>query len=288
MNTLEFKKWRQFFHHQGVIARPLIMGILNITPDSFSDGNCYLKVDNALRRVEQMIAEGVDIIDVGGESSRPGALPVSVTEELDRLMPVIERIRSQFDICLSVDTTKATVMRAAIQAGVELINDVSALAEPEALACAIEFNKPVCLMHMQNTPLNMQNNPCYNNIIAEINTFFSIQIARCLQQGLTIENIIIDPGFGFGKTLAHNLSLINHIAAFKEHKVPLLLGASRKQSIGVLLNKPPEKRMIGSLILHSIAILNGLGLIRTHDIRETKEALIILQALKEARDTMII
>ena len=263
--------------------KPLVMGILNITPDSFSDGGHYISAQNAYEHAQEMMAQGADIIDIGGESTKPGAVPVSSEEELARVIPLIERLRAVSDICLSIDTYKATVMEAAIGAGATFINDVKALTAPGALATAARLNVPVCLMHMKGTPGSMQDNPEYSgDIIDEINHFFKQRLDACLQAGIAREHIIFDPGFGFGKTKDHNLSLVKRLHEFQIHQRPLLLGASRKQTIGLVLNKSPLERTIGGLAVSVMAALQGVSIIRTHDIDSTQQALTMTQAIQDA------
>jgi dihydropteroate synthase len=260
------------------------MGILNCTPDSFSDGGSYFQLDKALKKASDLIEEGADILDIGGESSRPGALPISVEEELSRVIPLIKSIRSQSNICISIDTTKPEVMKEAVKAGAGLINDINALRAKGALQTAAELQVPVCLMHMLGTPKIMQESPSYPvGIIEEINSFFSDRIAACLKAQISTELIILDPGFGFGKTLDHNLTLIRRLEGFKKHKRPIALGVSRKHTLGVILNKPENERLMGSIVMTIIARQNGLGIIRTHDVEQTKQALLVEKAInKEA------
>ena len=263
--------------------KPLVMGILNITPDSFSDGGHFISAQKAYERAQEMITQGADIIDIGGESTKPGALAVSSEEELARVMPLIERIRAVSDICLSIDTYKAAVMEAAVGVGATFINDVKALTEPGALATAARLNVPVCLMHMQGTPGSMQDNPEYSgDVIDEINRFFKQRMDACLQAGIAKDLIILDPGFGFGKTKDHNLTLVKRLHEFQIHQRPLLLGASRKQTIGLVLNKSPLERTIGGLAVSVMAALQGVSIIRTHDIDSTQQALTMTQAIQDA------
>lgn len=261
------------------------MGILNITTDSFSDGGRYLQLDDALRQVERMVREGADIIDIGGESTRPGSLPVSCTEELDRVIPLIERIRSFSDITLSIDTTKPEVMRAAIHAGATLINDVNALRAPLAIETVLQLNVPVCLMHMQGVPNVMQDNPQYDmGVMSAIDVFFSERIEACTAAGIPRHHLILDPGFGFGKTHTHNLILTQHLSSFKSYGLPLLLGASRKSTIGSLLNRPVGERVFGSVGLAVYAALKGTNIIRTHDVSATKDAMMMVSAVVNVTD----
>ncbi len=256
------------------------MGVLNITPNSFSDGGCFLDRGHATRRAEEMIVEGVDIIDIGGESSRPGAEPASCAEELARVIPVIESIRAASDVCISIDTCKAEVMEAAVMAGATLINDISALTGVGSLAVARRLKVPVCLMHMQGTPQLMQNNPHYSrDIVDEINDFFLQRIHVCLQAGIPREHLILDPGFGFGKWVPHNLSIVNRLREFQHHNLPLLLGVSRKSTIGAVLQKPVLERLPGGLAIAVLAALQGVSIIRTHDVAATSQALQMIHAI---------
>jgi len=261
------------------LSQPRVMAILNITPDSFSDGGLYLTRDKALFRVQQLVAEGATIIDIGGESTRPGADPVPVQQELDRVMPIIEAIRAEFSILLSIDTQKAEVMRSAIAAGVEMINDVGALQAENALAVVANSKASVCLMHKQGDPKTMQEQPYYRNIVQELKQFFYARVEACVAAGINKNRILIDPGFGFGKTLAHNLTLVRELSAFKEIAQPILVGVSRKGSIGQLLKASVENRLYGSIALAVLAVNNGASIIRTHDVKATVDALMVAQAV---------
>jgi dihydropteroate synthase len=215
------------------------MGIVNVTPDSFSDGGHYFNPDAAWEQALTLIAQGADILDIGGESARPGAKTVTVEEELKRVIPLIKRLHAEQDICLSIDTCKAAVMRAAVAAGAGMINDVAALSEDESLKAAAELRVPVCLMHRQGTPLTMQQNPFYyKDVVDDVNDFFQERIDRCVSAGLPRENLILDPGFGMGKSVSHNLKLINQLQQFARHNLPILLGVSRKSTLGIILHKP--------------------------------------------------
>jgi dihydropteroate synthase len=256
------------------------MGILNVTPDSFSDGGRFTRLDAALRQAERMAAEGAAILDVGGESTRPGAEAVSVQQELDRVMPLIERLHDELSLPLSIDTSKPEVMRAAVAAGAGLINDVYALRREGALQAAAELAVPVCLMHMQGEPRAMQHNPSYQDLITEVADFFAERIDACLQAGIRREQLLLDPGFGFGKTLAHNLQLLAHLAEFKGLGLPLLVGISRKSMIGALLdNAPVDQRLYGSLAAAVLAAERGADILRVHDVRATVDALKIVAAI---------
>ncbi len=262
------------------LDRPRVMGILNVTPDSFSDGGKFFSPPRALDRAAAMIGEGADIIDIGGESTRPGAREVSESEELERVVPVIEAIRGRFDVAISVDTSKPTVMRAAVAAGANLINDVRALRAPGALQAANELGVPVCLMHMQGEPRTMQRHPHYEDVVAEVIAFLRERVDACLQAGIPVEHIVLDPGFGFGKTLEHNLQLLAALDQLVELGFPVLAGLSRKSMLGALLGLEVEQRLPGSLVLATIALMKGARIIRVHDVRESRQAADICDALQ--------
>ncbi len=256
------------------LSSPKVMGILNVTPDSFSDGGMHNKLDAALSFATQMVKDGAEIIDVGGESTRPGADPVSVQEELDRVVPVIERISKELDVFISVDTSKPEVMGESIKAGVHLINDIRALRLPGAIDVCAKAQIPVCIMHMQGEdPRTMQNNPKYNDLLGDINEFLYSRIHDCLNAGIKRENIIIDPGFGFGKTLDENYELMGRLDTFLSYGLPLLVGVSRKSMIGKLLDVSVSERTAGSVALALYAVSKGAHIIRVHDVRETSDAL---------------
>lgn len=256
-----------------------VMGILNVTPDSFSDGGAHATRAAALDHAAAMVAAGATIIDVGGESTRPGADAVSESEELDRVVPAIEAIAGALDVLISVDTSKPGVIREACNAGAGLINDVRALRLPGALAAAAETEAAVCLMHMQGEPGTMQAEPVYTDIIAEISDFLRARCADCLQAGIDRERLLIDPGFGFGKTLEHNLQLVAKLEAFAALDVPLLFGASRKRSIGMLLDAEVDQRVTGSVAMALMAVERGAAIVRVHDVHETAQALTIHRAV---------
>lgn len=257
------------------------MGILNLTPDSFYDGGKYSHPDAAYDHAQAMIAAGADVLDIGGESSRPGASAISAQEELDRVLPIIERICAEHPIALSIDTYKPEVMKAAITAGAAGINDIYALQMPGALEAVINSDVRICLMHMQGTPVTMQEAPDYpQDVVTDINDFFAQRIEVCTQAGVDRSRLVLDPGFGFGKTVQHNLQLVHRIGEFCHHSLPILLGVSRKSAIGAVLNQPPAGRMVGGLTLAIYAILAGVSIIRTHDVLETKQACQILQTMK--------
>ncbi len=253
-----------------------VMGILNITPDSFSDGGKFATFDKALAQVEQMILDGVDIIDIGGESTRPGAVDVSVENELSRVIPLLKAIKSNFDIKVSIDTSKAEVMSQAIAHGADIINDVRALQNEGCLAVLAKSHVPICLMHMQGLPRSMQNNPRYDDVIGDIKQFFIDRIKVCEQAGINRERLILDPGFGFGKTLEQNYQLLAQLHQFSELGLPLLSGTSRKSMIGNLLARNVDERLAGSLTTAIIAAQQNASIIRVHDVKETVDALKVL------------
>lgn len=260
---------------------PLIMGVLNVTPDSFYDGGCYQTTDAAYDQAQAMIAAGVDLIDIGGESSRPDAAFISIQEELDRVMPIIERIGAAAPIAISIDTWKPEVMQAAVQAGVACINDIFALRSEGALTVAAQCDVPICLMHILGTPRTMQTDPQYpQGVIREVDGFFAQRIQACVDAGIDRSRLILDPGFGFGKTVQHNLQMVQRLAQFHQHQLPILLGMSRKSTIGAVLDQPPSGRLAGGLALAVHATLSGVSILRTHDVVETKQACTIIQAVQ--------
>jgi dihydropteroate synthase len=261
-------------------SHPQIMGIVNVTPDSFSDGGKFNTVDSALNQVERMIAQGVDIIDVGGESTRPGAEIVTVKDELSRVIPVLKAIKQRFSVPVSIDTSKAEVMSEAIAYGADLINDVRALQNEGCLSVVAQSNVPICLMHMQGLPQSMQDNPKYQDVIADIITFFKQRISVCNQHNINTERLLIDPGFGFGKTTQQNYQLLAHLAEFNQLNVPILAGVSRKSMIGNIVECEVEHRLVGSVTAALIAIQHGANIVRVHDVKETADAIKIWQAVK--------
>ena len=265
------------------LSFPHVMGILNVTPDSFSDGGKHNALVDALTHTNEMVNAGATIIDVGGESTRPGADEVSVEEELERVIPVIEAIAQRFEVWISVDTSKADVIREAARVGAHIINDVRSLSEPGALEAAAATGLPVCLMHMQGEPRTMQQAPVYENILSEVDTYFAQQIARCEAAGIKKEQLILDPGFGFGKNLSHNYELLAHLSDFHHFGLPLLVGMSRKSMIGQLLNVGPSQRLTGSLSCAVIAAMQGAQIIRAHDVKETAEAMRVVEATRRAK-----
>jgi dihydropteroate synthase len=257
------------------------MGILNLTPDSFSDGGRFVVRNRALEHAKQMVDEGAAIIDIGGESTRPGARLVSVDEELERIIPLIEMLANEIPVPISVDTTKPQVMREAVSAGAGMINDVMALQEPGALAAAAETAVPVCLMHMQGEPRTMQKNPHYEDVVGEVKAFLQARLDACETAGITRNRLIIDPGFGFGKTLSHNLELLKHLEQFHDLRQPMLVGISRKSMIGSLLGeRPVHERLYGSLGAAVVAAMKGGAILRVHDVAATVDALAIAWAVR--------
>lgn len=255
---------------------PQVMGILNVTPDSFSDGGKFTTFAKALAQVEKMILDGADIIDIGGESTRPGAVDVSEEDELARVIPLLKAIKSKFDIKVSIDTSKAEVMSQAIAYGADIINDVRALQNEGCLAVLAKSDVPVCLMHMQGLPRSMQHDPQYNEVIGDIKQFFIDRISVCEEAGIKRERLILDPGFGFGKTLEQNYQLLAQLSQFSDLGLPLLSGTSRKSMIGNLLARNVDERLAGSITTAIIAAQQNASIIRVHDIKETVDALKVL------------
>ena len=261
------------------LSQPAVMGVLNVTPDSFSDGGQYLQLDAALRRAEIMVAQGAALVDIGGESTRPGAAPVSVQEELDRVLPVVERLACELPVPISVDTSKPELMRELARAGAGLINDVRALQMPGALTAAAASGLPVCLMHLQGEPVTMHRGPVYADVVAEVHDYLAARVGACEAIGITRERILVDPGFGFGKTLDHNLHLLRHLDRFTDLAAGVLVGISRKSMIGALLDVPAGERLAGSLVAATIAVWRGARVVRAHDVRETVHALRVCAAV---------
>jgi dihydropteroate synthase len=260
---------------------PLVMGILNVTPDSFSDGGKFSQPDAALKQVEEMIEHGVDIIDIGGESTRPGAELVSADVEISRVIPLLSAIKKRFNVLVSVDTNKAVVMQQAIDAGADMINDVMALQNDGALEVMANTHLPICLMHMQGLPSTMQQNPQYQQVTQDIIHFIQQRIAACEQAGIARERLIIDPGFGFGKTLEQNYQLLAELECFKSLNLPVLVGLSRKSMIGNLLDRAVDERLAGSLACAVIAAQKGAHIIRVHDVKETADAINIVKKVQQ-------
>lgn len=279
MNGDQFRAWLHAFSH-GNNCNPLVMGILNYTPDSFSDGNQYYRLDAAIARIEAMLDEGVDMIDLGAESSRPGASQIDATEEMKRLLPLIAAIRTRSDICLSVDTHKPLVMQAAIQTGADWINDIGGLRHEEARTILAKLDVPVSVMHMRGELHNFGHDSApHLDMRAELTSFFSARLSDIVAANIRPEHIIIDPGIGFGKNRAQNLALIRHLSDLRTFKRPILLGVSRKRFIGEVLDLEVAERKVGSLAANLIGYLQGANIIRTHDVRETKQMLMMAQAI---------
>lgn len=262
---------------------PAVMGILNVTPDSFSDGGCFAGLAQALAQAERMAGEGAAIIDVGGESTRPGAAPVDVDEELRRVIPVVERLAASLAVPVSVDTRKPAVMRAAIAAGASMINDVAALGGPGAVEAVADSDVAICLMHMQGEPRTMQQEPRYGDVLAEVRDFLRDRVARCVRAGIARSRLVVDPGFGFGKTLEHNLELLRRLRELAADGIPVLAGLSRKSLVGALTGRADADRLAGSVALATIAALNGARIVRAHDVGPTVDALRIAMAMGAER-----
>jgi dihydropteroate synthase len=259
--------------------RALVMGIVNVTPDSFADGGRFIKLADAVSHAAEMVAEGADILDVGGESTRPGSAAVSADEELDRVIPVIEHLAREFDIPVSVDTSKAIVMREAVAAGARMINDVCALESEDAMSTAAGLGVPVCLMHMQGKPRSMQDAPVYDNVTDEVTDYLRGRIEASLAAGIDLSDIIIDPGFGFGKKLEHNLQLLRELDSLTELGVPVLVGLSRKSMLGAMTGRGVDDRLAGSLALALLAVQKGAAIIRVHDVAPTVDILSVLRRM---------
>lgn len=264
------------------LSAPVVMGILNVTPDSFSDGGRFTERDAALRQAEQMLKDGAALIDVGGESTRPGAAPVSEQEELDRVVPIVEALNQELGALVSVDTSTAVVIRDSAAAGAGLINDVRALRRPGALAAAAESTLPVCLMHMQGEPGNMQDNPQYDDVTAEVITFLQARIDACLAAGIARDSLLVDPGFGFAKSVNHNLQLMKEMSALRGLNLPILIGVSRKSLFGKVLGRDVNERLSGSLAAAVMCVERGAKIVRAHDVQETVDAVRFAHAVLEA------
>ena len=263
------------------LSKPSVMGILNVTPDSFSDGGRFISAESAVQQAREMINAGADIIDIGGESTRPGATEVSIAEERQRVIPVVSAIRHEFPhTIISVDTRKPEIMADAINAGAHLINDVYALRSPGAMELIANSNVAVCLMHMQGEPRTMQVEPQYDNVVDEVYHFLQQRIEACVTAGISEQRIIVDPGFGFGKNLNHNLELLKHLDRFKQLGVAVLVGVSRKSMIGALLDKPVDQRLYGSLGLAAVALWLDANIIRVHDVAPTRDVVKVIGAIK--------
>ncbi len=268
------------------LSRPQVMGVINVTPDSFSDGGTLyagdaLDLDLALRRARAMVDDGAAILDIGGESTRPGAAPVTPGQEMDRVLPLLERIAAELDVVISVDTSTPDLMLEAANRGAGMINDVRALTRPGALAAAAATGLPVCLMHMQGEPGSMQVNPSYGDVVAEVVAYLEGRVAACVENGITTRRILVDPGFGFGKTVAHNMALLAGLSRLAERGWPVLVGLSRKSMIGKLIGRDVDERLPASLALAVMAVERGARVVRTHDVRATHDALAMWSALGE-------
>ncbi len=264
-------------------SRTHIIGILNVTPDSFSDGGKFFKFDDAVKQGIKMAEEGADILDIGGESTRPGSNPVSLEEELSRVIPVIESLSKRIDIPISIDTYKAKVAQTALKAGAQMINDISALRfDPEMKKITAEYNVPIVLMHIQGTPRNMQENPWYEDVISEITDYLKESIKIATGAGIDPDKIIIDPGIGFGKRLEDNLNILKNLKRFSILNCPILIGCSRKSFIGKILNLPMGERLEGSLAALAVAVMNGAHIVRVHDIKESKRVVELIDAILKA------
>lgn len=261
---------------------PQVMGILNVTPDSFSDGGRFAHIDAALRHAASMVAAGASLIDVGGESTRPGARGVPPAEELERVAPVVEAIARELDVIVSVDTSTPAVIRETARLGAGLINDVRALCREGALKAAADSGLPVCLMHMRGEPGSMQQHPYYDDVVAEVRAFLADRMAACVAAGIAVERIILDPGFGFAKSLEHNLCLFKHLASLNDLERPLLVGVSRKSMLGQVLGREVDQRLAGSLALAALAVARGARILRVHDVAETVDVVRMLAAVEEA------
>jgi dihydropteroate synthase len=266
------------------LRRPLVMGVLNVTPDSFSDGDRFRDPGAALEQARRMIAEGAAIIDVGGESTRPGAEPATVEQELERVIPVVTAIRRESDVFVSVDTSKPEVMLAAVAAGADIINDVRALGEPGALAAAAHSGAGVCLMHMKGEPRTMQDAPGYDDVVAEVRAFLELRIETCVAAGIARERIAVDPGFGFGKRAIDNLQLLKELAMFRALRAPVMVGLSRKSLLATLTGRAVDDRVAGSVALAAIAVLNGARIVRAHDVAPTLDAIRVAAAVSQGEE----
>ena len=264
------------------IPVPAVMGILNVTPDSFSDGGRFFSSDAALRQASTMAEDGAAVIDIGGESTRPGAAAVGEQEELDRVIPLIEAVASETGTPISIDTSKPVVMREAVAAGARMINDVCALQEDGALAAAADLQVAVCLMHMQGRPRTMQNDPHYDDVVAEVSAFLRTRLDECVAAGIDASRVVLDPGFGFGKTPAHNIELLANLRQLQVRNRPLLVGVSRKSTLGELTQRDVDERMPASVAAAVMAVVNGAAIIRAHDVRETVDALKVAAAIIDA------
>lgn len=269
------------------LSRTHVMGILNITPDSFSDGGRYNNRDAALVRVEQMLAAGATLIDIGGESTRPGAALVSVQEEVDRVVPMVEAVKARFDTVVSIDTSTPEVISGSAAVGAGLINDIRALMRPGAMQAAADSGLAVCLMHMQGEPQSMQQAPVYDSVLEQVNSFLEARVQACLEAGIDRRKLVLDPGFGFGKTLQHNLELFARMEQLRPLDLPVLVGVSRKSMIGQALDRPVDQRLSGGLALAALAVAKGARIIRVHDVAETTDVVRMVDAVVAAGTSAI-
>jgi len=254
------------------------MGVVNVTPDSFSDGGRFLDAKSAVAHARQLAGEGADLLDIGGESTRPGAAPVSDKEELDRVLPVLQQLT---DLCVSVDTRRPAVMRAALEAGASMINDVRALQEPGAIDAVRESRCAVCLMHMKGEPATMQQEPHYDDVVAEVREFLAQRVRACESAGIARSRLVVDPGFGFGKTVSHNLILLKNLLSLRDLGLPVLAGLSRKSTLGKLTGRPVGERLAGSLALALLALERGATILRVHDVKETRDVIAVWEAVRQ-------
>jgi dihydropteroate synthase len=265
------------------LEQPVVMGVLNVTPDSFSDGGLYAAPEAALQQARRMVGEGAAIIDVGGESTRPGAVMPSVDEEISRVIPVVEWIAAELDVVISIDTSRAEVVRAACAAGAHLINDIRGLRNPATLAAAADVGAAVCVMHMQGEPDSMQRAPHYTDVVGEVLAYLTQRVVDCREAGIAADSILIDPGFGFGKTQAHNIELFRHLGRFANVAAPLLVGVSRKSMVGHLTGRTVEHRLAGSVSLAALAAAEGAAVLRAHDVAETVDAVKVGAAMRRTQ-----
>jgi len=264
------------------LAQPVVMGVLNVTPDSFSDGGLYAGLDAAVARGRRIAEEGAAVIDVGGESTRPGAPPVSVRDEIERVVPVVERLVRDVSVPISVDTSKPEVMRAAVAAGAQMINDVRALTSPGALEAAAGSGAAVCVMHMQGEPRTMQENPSYGDVVREVRQFLDARVVACVAAGIPRERICVDPGIGFGKTKDHNLALLARLDELSDPARPVLIGVSRKSLVGMITGRQPVERLAGSVALAALSVMRGAAIVRAHDVAQTLDAVKVAWEFRRA------
>jgi len=264
------------------LTEPVVMGVLNVTPDSFSDGGRYVETSSAVARGLRMAEEGAGIVDVGGESTRPGAAPVDARAELERVLPVIEQLAARLSVPVSVDTSKPEVMRAAVAAGASLVNDVRALESPGALEAAAESGAAICLMHMRGNPRSMQDDPRYGDVISEVRRYLSARLEACRRAGIGAGRICVDPGIGFGKRPDHNLALLAALDRLADPEIPVLVGVSRKSLVGIITGRPAGERLAGSIAFAALAVMRGAAIVRAHDVAATVDAVKVASALKRA------